>query len=279
MPKLVSRFSVLFFAALVAAPSAWATYHINAVTVNGDKQADVAFSLTDADAPNPTIKIEDNIVELSFNGAELGDRLGDKVELVAPHALVNRVSAFSPEPRTVRARIAVNGSLDNLKNRVSLKRSKDGVTLVVTYPKGENATLDLLKEEQLPFGKGLGEKPAKTASFGATQILLISLMFVLAGAASYFFVRFLRSKSGAKGTRKYLIEQVSYCPLGPKLGVSLIKVGTDFVLVGVTPNQISMLSTLPKLQREYEDSSSFERENFKQAVKEEFDRIKTPSII
>jgi len=56
--------------------------------------------------------------------------------------------------------------------------------------------------------------------------------------------------------------------------VSLLKVGTEFVLVGITPNQISMLSHLPKLQEQYAEETGFERGIFKEAVSEEVQRLR-----
>ena len=56
---------------------------------------------------------------------------------------------------------------------------------------------------------------------------------------------------------------------GGKAGVSLIKVGSEFVLVGVSSHQVSFLSSLPKLESQYEDENRFERETFQAAVQQE----------
>ncbi|MFM8315766.1 MAG: flagellar biosynthetic protein FliO, partial [Deltaproteobacteria bacterium] len=72
------------------------------------------------------------------------------------------------------------------------------------------------------------------------------------------------------GIRKYLVEQLSYVPIGGmKSGVALVKVGGDFVLLGVTPNQVTFLSSLPKLSEQYEEENQFEKNTFNEAIQEQ----------
>jgi flagellar biogenesis protein FliO len=251
---------------------------INAVNVSGDKSAEITF-VTSGEGTTPAMKVTDNIVELTFPASELAENLNGKIELIAPHALLNRVSVYSPETNTVRARIAVNGSVEALKNRLNLLKDRGRFTLSVTYPNAQNATSSLLDEEQLPLARANVDAKTKTPVISAMQMFFMLIVFILAAAVCFFVARFLKGKTSIKAPRKYLIEQMSYFALGPKTGVSLLKVGNEFVLIGVTSQSIQLLSSVPKLQAQYEDESNFDRTNFKHAVQEEFERIKTPGMI
>ncbi|NDD05493.1 MAG: hypothetical protein EB078_11345 [Proteobacteria bacterium] len=90
----------------------------------------------------------------------------------------------------------------------------------------------------------------------------------------FLVLRTVKNKVGLKGTRRYLIEQLGYHSLGAKSGVSLLRIGQEFVLVGVTPNSINIISHLPKLREQYEEETGFERGVFKQAIAEEVQRLK-----
>jgi flagellar biogenesis protein FliO len=88
-------------------------------------------------------------------------------------------------------------------------------------------------------------------------------------------MKFLQKKGKLAGSRKYLIENLSYVPLGSnnKNAVCLIKVGSEFVLVGVSPQQVTFLSHLPKLESQYESESKFERNVFEEAIQEELNKM------
>ena len=133
-------------------------------------------------------------------------------------------------------------------------------------------------EEELPLRLNL-QKDKKESSFSSVK-LFVSLFVLLSAAGGIGFVYFKRMNrpQARKGTRKYLIENMSYCSLTPKCGVSLVKVGEEFVLLGVTPDQVSFLSALPKLQAQYEQEALLERDVFKKVVQSEYDRVKIQTV-
>ncbi|MCB0405747.1 MAG: flagellar biosynthetic protein FliO [Bdellovibrionales bacterium] len=134
---------------------------------------------------------------------------------------------------------------------------------------------EYLQNEETPIAPAIvAEKEAPVTSHAAVRMGLALGLVLCFGAVLYLVLRLARKQPVRDGNRKYLIEKMSYCSLGPKMGVSLIKVGSEFVLVGVTSENISFLSNLGKLQAQYEEESQFERENFKEAVEQEFLRIK-----
>lgn len=266
----------LIFVGLLSTLNVFA-YQIQSVKVVGDKNAEVQFT-GNGQLPVPTYKVVEGALELSFPGGEISESAQGKLDLESPHALIRRISVYSPEKDLVRARIVVNGTNEDLKRRFSMSRIENGVSAVVEFPQGESATLNLLKEEQLPV-PGLAKEIKKEG--GKIPYLQVVLAFVLLGAAAvttYFFVKALKSKTGIRGTRRYLIEQLGYVSLGNKTGVSLLKVGREFILVGVTPNQVSLLSALPKLQEQYDEESHFERGVFQEAISEEVSRLKTANV-
>ena len=244
-------------------------FEISSVKVGGDSQASVEFIGT-GNRSIPTYKVNGNAIEVSFNNSNLSAIHQGKLDVNSPHALVQRVSLFEAEGKQVRAVIVVNGSLEGIKNRISVSEGATGATLKLDYPKVGNSTLDLLKEEQAPLQDLRSEVKKESRGFQWVQLVLFLVVVVGAGASTFFVVKFAKTKGNWGGSRKYLIEQLSYVPIGgTKSGVALVKVGSDFVLLGVTPNQVNFISNLPKLSAQYEEESSFEKTAFSEAVQEQ----------
>lgn len=144
----------------------------------------------------------------------------------------------------------------------------------------DNAPASLFQEEETPLNlNASGSSHVAEPHFQAGQLLLVFLLLLVAGGCTVFFFRFLKTKGKWQGSRKYLIEQLGYCPMGTKTGVSLIKVGKEFLLIGITPQQVTMLSKLPKLEAQYEEESQFERETFRDAVGQEIHRMENETTI
>jgi flagellar biogenesis protein FliO len=249
------------------------SYPIASVKLGGGKSGEIFFK-TVPDSNAPQVKIEGNTIELTFTGAELSSELKENSEIASNHPLIHRVVLISPENRVVKARIVINGSLENLKNRFQITKESDGYKAVLSYPAGEaSSTAAFLEEEQLPlnFGKKSGEATS-TKSSGLTVVFLCTAILLL-GAGVFFLIKIAKKKVSA-GSRKYLVEQLSYCGLGPKAGVSLVKVGNEFVLVGITAQQVTLLSTLPKLQEQYDSESAYERGAFRSVVEDELGKLR-----
>lgn len=246
--------------------------NLSTVSVSGSNEALISF-VGSRDLAVPTMKVDDNVIELTFTDADVEGTLKQMSELNSPHVLIRRIGTFATG-KNVKSRIVLNGSVEDLGSRLHLTKENGVVNLTVNFPKGANATARLLGEEDKPIANlGESSKPI-VASPSGVQFALVILVFLLAGAATYFFAKFLKRNGQIKGTRKFLIEQLSYCSIGPKTGVALLRVGSEFILVGVTPGQVTMLSSLQKLQEQYEGEAHLERKDFKLAVDEEFDRLK-----
>ncbi len=249
--------------------SSFAASQLKNIEVTGDKEALLTFSGVNQ---KPEFNVNANVIEIQFKGTTLDPHYQGKVDMASPHTLVKRISAFQSDKETVRVNLILNGSLEKIKDRMKVESAADGIALRVNYLDSEVNLVDTLKEEQIPLGVAAKGKTEKAEKNGVLGIIFSVISLIAFGVIAFFSVRFLKTKGGFKGTRKYLVEQLGYCSYGPKMGVSLLKVGGEFVLVGVTPNQISLLSTLPKLQAQYLDESSFERTSFNAAVKEEMQK-------
>src|SRR4051812_44496296 len=94
------------------------------VSVSGDKEAKIQFEASD-DLSVPTLKISDNVIELVFSGARLEETNRDRQNLSSPHPLIQRIGLFSAD-RSVKARVVLNGTVENLKNRVNLAKTNNG---------------------------------------------------------------------------------------------------------------------------------------------------------
>lgn len=244
-------------------------FEISSVKVAGDSQAVVEF-VGNGTKTTSSYKINGNTIEVSLANSNLAPVHQGKLDVSSPHALVQRVSLYEVDGKQVRANIVVNGSLEGLKNRLSIQENVSGPILKLDYPKVSNSTLDLFKEEQAPLQNVGQEAKKESRGFQWVQLVLFLIVVVGAGASTFFVVKFAKAKGNWGGSRKYLIEQLSYVPVGgTKSGVALIKVGSEFVLLGITPNQVSFLSNLPKLSQQYEDETSFEKNTFNEAVQEQ----------
>lgn len=266
----------LTFAIFLVSSMAAATT-LQSVEVTGEKEAQVVFHLGSEARSIPGLRIHDNLIDLTFNETDLAENLHEKLELNSPHALLHRVSVFRPETGIVRARLVMNGTIEGLKERTQIEKHANDIKLTVAFPKGQGAPLKLLSEEEEPLASLFSAQKAKQPHVATYQILVVVLFLILSAGICYFVLRFLQAKKRGPVTRKYLIEQVSYCPLGKNTGVSLLKIGQEFVLVGITANQINILSSLPKLSDQYEEESQFDRRNFKEAMSEELERLKSKS--
>lgn len=256
------------------APWFCSAYTISQVRVSGEKAADILFE--GSEMKLPVLRSQGNVLEASFPGAELSEALKEKKDITPNHPLIQRISIFPTEGNGVRARILVNGSTEGLTERAKLSPDPSGVRLQMSFPTGESTMLSVFQEEQLPLA--VSENRGKAAATGTRYaqgmaILCILLVSIVGGV---FLYRNLKKRGKIVGTRKYLIEQLSHCPLGNRTGVSLLKIGKEFVLVGITPHQVTFISALPKLQDQYESEATLERKDFRKVVEDEFKRIKHP---
>src|SRR5262249_20727002 len=110
---------------------------------------------------------------------------------------------------------------------------------------------------------------------GTRSWMLVVLLAVLLVGIGGLYLGLRRWKSGvkAKGVRGHLVEQLSYHPVGVKSGIGLYKVGSKFFLIGISPSQISFLTRLQDLEKQYEEDASLEREAFRQAVGQEMGKM------
>lgn len=241
------------------------------VEVGGTDKAELKFVFDGAPAQNPTWNIRDNAVEVNFMGAEIAESLVGQTDIQSPHALVSRVRLFPARDGSLKVRISINGSEAKLKERVQLKAGPGQALVSIDFPKANDPTLSLLKDEQQPLFAGETVKKAEPAGLGWFRSVVLVLILGGAGVGTYFAAKLLKKQAHKFGSRKYLIETIAYSPVGPagKAGVGIVKVGSEFVLVGVTANHVSLLSQLPRLQSQYEDESKVERESFHEAVQEQ----------
>lgn len=242
------------------------------VAVVGQENAQLKM-IGDLSPDSAVWKVQDGILEIVLPGTVLSKEHGDKIELLGPHALIKRISFINTTNTTVKGKVVLNGSMEEIQKRIGISKVGNDLVMTVDYPRQNSSTLRLLQEEQTPLTGPKKSLQQESQSNYRTALTLVTLFFLIIGVGGFVFFRFFRQKGALRGARKYLIEQLGYCPVGTKSGVSLLKIGKDFVLVGITPNQISMLSHLPKLQEEYEEESGFERSVFKQAVAEEFKKL------
>lgn len=237
---------------------------ITSIGVEGGDEARVNFELDSHLGELPSIDVSGNVVSLSVR-AKLSDNYQGKIDLDSPHSLIQRLSAYSIDG-SVKVKLVMKGEESNLRDRISLREEGSKLVLAIRYPlSGENSLLSFQNENKKIESVLSPKTPLnrnKIWLFGSL-VVLITMLAMLGG------LRVLKKRGGFRGSRKFLIEQLSYFPLGTKSGVSLLKIGSEFVLVGITPQQISFLSSLPTLEKEYLSQTKLEREVFKEALHQE----------
>ncbi len=243
------------------------------VEVGGNEKAVVTFLFEPKKQVLPALDVHENVIELNFRSSKFDEKLKEKLDILSPHLLIRRINAFLSSD-VLRVNIVINGSVENLRNRLKLENSEKGISLYIDFPEKMDGALKLLKEERVELAK-ISPEPLKSHRGFKDVALYLSVLFLFF-LGGFGFIFFLKKRGRIGGSRKYLVEHMSYCPLGGgKAGVSVIRVGTDFFLIGVTSNQVTFLSTLPKLSTQYEQETSFERSSFREAIEEEYKKIKS----
>lgn len=249
-------------------------YTLDGVTVQGGERAEVLFNIKHAEESVPQIQVNGNAVEIVFLGAEIAKEMTQR-SWSAVHPLIQSISV-APEKSSVKAKMVIAGTAEELKKRVKLEKNEKAVRLLVEYPLGAvGATASRWQDsELLPIGN-LDAKAEKAKGGQPLVVLFVVIFLVLvSGGVAVWYIKNAKGHPFKRGSRKYLIEQVAYHSLGNRNGVSLLKIGAEFVLVGITPQNVTMLSTMPELKKRYDDESQFEREEFKVAVEDELGRLK-----
>lgn len=249
-------------------------FEINEVVVTDQEKAHILIS-GDLSSQLPQWRSEKNFIELTIPNTKLSKKLTEtsKLELEEPHILIKRLTAIENSGK-VQLRFILNGSLEGLKDRLKLIPAEKGFLVSLDYPMKNATALKLLQQEQAPISSTDLKAPKSSSSAVSPIATVITLFLAFTALLGFMFVRYTKKQASVRGTRKYLIEQVSYFPLGTKTGVSLVKVGKEFVLLGVTPQSITTLSHMPKLQEQYEEETGFERGVFKESVAEEMHKMR-----
>ncbi|MBI1860166.1 MAG: flagellar biosynthetic protein FliO [Deltaproteobacteria bacterium] len=266
--------------ALLLSLTVFGVSELRDVTVDGDGLATIHVACNGCTARSTaSYKIDGNQIILNWDDSVLAAIYHGKVEMINPHQLIGRVALISTERNQVRGVVTIRGSTEDLAKRIHINQGSEGLSMQVAFPTATSNTLALLRhEEELPLKGEAAIKKAESHHMGGFQLAGILAVILLAGGTSFFGARFLKSKGKLSGQRKFLIEKMAQVPIDSKASVCLLKIGGEFVLVGVTGQNVNFLSNLPRLQEEYDSESRLERRAFKDAVEEEFRRIKTSPL-
>jgi flagellar biogenesis protein FliO len=255
---------------------AWAgSALVSSVKIDGESEGVLHFHCTGCESP--AMSIRDNVVDLKWPSTALDSSYHGKFEVSHPHPLISRVSVFE-SGADLKAVVLVKGTTENLSDRVRVKTVPDEIAISVAFANPNASALSLFqKAEDVPVNVGAQVVSAKTP--GARSYALgVALGLLITALGTFAIVRWMKLKGKQGGTRRFLIEKMAYLPLEGKSGVCLLKIGTELVLIGITGQSVSFLSSLPRLQEEYDSESRLERRAFKDAVEEEFKRIQRAPI-
>ncbi len=236
---------------------------LNQVRVGGESVATVDFLLAGGGSAVPTLTVlDENRLEITIPSMQLAGHFNGNYFQRAPHANIRSLELRNAEKGIVGELNLVGGNAGKRfkldKGRISIESSNES-----------RSFLKMAQDEQSPFiGESLKKGSGVAASGSKIWFLLGGVLF-LALSGGILLYGWLTKKRKVSGGRKYLIEQLSYTPYGPKTGVSLVKIGGEFMLIGITPHQISLITNLNGLKAQYEEERQYEREAFQEVVRSE----------
>lgn len=269
--EMVSRYLIL---GILFLASFGLAYPIDSIRVSGESGAEIQLQAPQAPDVLPLPQVQANAVEYFLPGATLHESFHGKLQLKSPHALLRELKATT-DKKGVTLRLELNGASEGVKERLQFRRDGQGFRLSLAFPRGEaSPALQMAKDEQLPVLTTGTSAIARAPGFGWKQWMAVLFVIFAAGTFTFVWVKFMSGRARLGGSKKYLIESLAQCPMGPKSSVNLIRVGREFLLIGVTPGSVTLLSSLPALQAQYEDETKFERDSFKETVDQEIERLK-----
>ena len=109
---------------LVLAPRIASAVELRSVNVNREGQAVVQYEMSARLTKAPSMRISRNLIDLSFPQTSLAPKLGGKLDLKPDHILIQRITAYRGDRGLLRSRIVVNGSAENLKQRIEFRLTK-----------------------------------------------------------------------------------------------------------------------------------------------------------
>ena len=87
-----------------------------------------------------------------------------------------------------------------------------------------------------------------TGTYIQTAAALVFVILLIAGAG--YIMRKRQNRFG-------LMSIVSYQPFGPKKGVAALKIGKEILILGVTPNEMSLLKIFKEGELDLEEIDGF----------------------
>ena len=71
------------------------------------------------------------------------------------------------------------------------------------------------------------------------MVFALGVVILIIYGMSYFMKK--RNKQGG------FLSMKEYLPIGPKRGIAMVKVGAEFLIIAVTPNDLRLLKTIKEL--------------------------------
>ena len=205
------------------------------IKVTGDKDAELLFEgvkLTKL----PELRIKDDVLEFILPQMKLSASANGEANLVSPHPLIEKVTVKQlAEGIQVQVK---SKKKEHLKERAKAFLASKGLRIKLS--------------EQKPIAKK-APVPKKMASgdvWGAMGQEFEGMLFVglilLAAAGGYFiYLRKKKSKGVSTNAKSDgVIESIAHCDLEAKPGVRVVRVGKEYLLLGITNQQISLLAVL-----------------------------------
>lgn len=140
--------------------------------------------------------------------------------------------------------------LDHPEKEVEAKL-KDEKEIITSLNQKKATNKEELPESQIPvFAK---EKP-KTTSMNQSYYKMLGSLFIilLVGVGSIVFIKWW-SKKSKKSIQATKIQMTTQFHLGNKKSLAIVQVAGEYILIGVTDHNISMIKTLSLLDEDFTD--------------------------
>ena len=162
------------------------------------------------------------------------------------------IFVYQFDDNTVRARLYTNGNAVKLKDRIKLSKESDKIVLQYNISGGVSAASGIIPLPSVLKDEAKGKHLIPNASgppeiYGSffKMILVLGVLIALLLIVLYVVKRFLLKKTG-KGGQDQSIKVITSAYVGPKKTIALVEVAGERIVVGITSDNISMLTKLNK---------------------------------
>lgn len=248
--------------AAIFSSSLWASSMPTLKKVSGDHDRSSSIVTLNfdgrVDKKNTNLEAHSTFLDLTLEGVMVS-KSGSFVDLGGPY--LTKAVMIQSDANTSSLRIFVTESADEIKKAIAIDNLNDRILLTVDYSMlAKNGFVrHLPKNSDINEKDRLDQKVADSPATKAAPVLgrphpitdkrltiatVFSIVMLLLMGVVYFFKMKVRGRSLSSSDSKSIMKTLGTYALAPKQNLQLIEVGSEKILLGVTPDNISFLTKI-----------------------------------